>query len=268
MSNEQTVVSNPNTIFPARRNRILLLEKKEKKKKKKGKEKSPNRHRRVSAREDSLDSRPGTCRLVRIKIHSRRLDSMHLARLHTHPFLIVKQSSRISSQISVKCPFLSLFLNPGFGFRFSDVSFLRFWMEGNTRAAVIGESPTTPLFSNPRIRHESVVFVSLLSPLSRLSLSLSLDLEPLFHPKCLCSTISWLAISRYPLCSCLLRLCIPSIFRGLYPRILSLSLSPSVSLSLLAIQWNRWLSHCSTSRIKRISDDSRFHLGLNVPMGG
>lgn len=133
-------------------------------------------------------------------------------------------------------------------------------MEENTRAAVIGESPLHPrgYAMNP-----SSSFLR-----SSSSLSLSFDL----HPKCLCSTISWLAISRYPLCSC--PLCIPSIFRGLigpgavFTYVLSLPLSLSVSLSLPAIQWKRWLSHCSTSRIKRISDDSRFHLGLNAPMDG
>lgn len=145
---------------------------------------------------------------------------MHLARLHTHspsPSLPFRQSSRISSQISVKCPSLSLSLNSGLRFRFSDVSFLRFRMEENTRAAVIGESPLHPrgYAMNPSS-----------SFLRSSSLSFSLDL----HPKCLCSTISWLAISRYPLCSC--PLCIPSIFRGLigpgaglYLRTLSSSLS-------------------------------------------
>lgn len=160
---------------------------------------------------------------------------MHLARLHTHthpPFLIVKQSSRISSQISVKCPsFLSLSLSPGFGFRFSDVSFLRFWMEGNTRAAVIGESPTTP----PPFQPPYTPWIRRLC-FSVVSLSLSLDLEPLFHPKCLCSTISWLAISRYPLCSCLLRLCIPSIFRGLIGAVFTHVFS--LSLLFLSSQFN------------------------------
>ena len=152
---------------------------------------------------------------------------MHLARLHTHspsPSLPFRQSSRISSQISVKCPSLSLSLNSGLRFRFSDVSFLRFRMEENTRAAVIGESPLHPrgYAMNP-----SSSFLR-----SSSSLSLSFDL----HPKCLCSTISWLAISRYPLCSC--PLCIPSIFRGLigpgaglYLRTLSSSLSLCFSFS-------------------------------------
>lgn len=150
---------------------------------------------------------------------------MHLARLHTHsppPSLPFRQSSRISSQISVKCPSLSLSLNSGLRFRFSDVSFLRFRMEGNTRAAVIGESPLHPrgYAMNPSS-----------SFLRSSSLSLFLDL----HPKCLCSTISWLAISRYPLCSC--PLCIPSIFRGLigpgavFTYVLSLPLSLCFSFS-------------------------------------
>lgn len=189
---------------------------------------------------------------------------MHLARLHTHnppPSLPFRQSSRISSQISVKCPSLSLFLSlliqDWDSVSATWVSFGSGWKEIRGRL-LLENLPSTPV-DTPWIRR-----LRFSVPL----LSLSLDL----HPKCLCSTISWLAISRYPLCSC--PLSIPSIFRGLigpgaiFTYVLSLPLSLSVSLSLPAIQWKRWLSHCSTSRIKRISDDSRFHLGLNAPMDG
>lgn len=164
---------------------------------------------------------------------------------------------------------LSLSLNPGLRFRFSDVSFLRFRMEGNTRAAVIGES--TP-FSNPRIRHESVVFVSLFPPRLLFHVSLLLLSRPRASVPSQVSLFHDFLVSDFSLSprflSSLYSLDLSRSYRcGLYLCTLSLFLSIPC-LPLLAIQWKRWLSHCSTSRIKRISDDSRFHLGSNAPMGG
>lgn len=129
----------------------------------------------MSAREDSLDSRPGTCRLAwrsnKNPLKKAWFDAFSkTAYTQPTPSLSLNnpreyhrkyQSSVPLSPVLPSSLSLSLSLNPGLRFRFSDVSFLRFRMEGNTRAAVIGES--TP-FSNPRIRHESVVFVSLFPP--------------------------------------------------------------------------------------------------------
>lgn len=117
---------------------------------------------------------------------------------------------------------LSLSLNSGLRFRFSDVSFLRFRMEGNTRAAVIGESPLhhRGYAMNPSSSFLRSSSLSLSRPPSQVSLFHDFLVSDFSLSPLLLSSLYSLDLSRSyrPWC-------------GLYLRTLSSSLSLCFSFS-------------------------------------